>query len=536
MTADPDRGQAGSVPARGRTHGRAVVGITALLLAGGGILLLAVVFGGAFGATTPSAPRADSGAAVGEIGPAGQSLADAQTVAPTARCQVSSNEVQVGEEVLLDASESENAVEYQFDKYGDGAFGDRTEQAEQVVTYQEPGTYYPQVRVFSSSGESDTETCGEVVVTESTATPTPGSEPIARCSVSDREVAPGDEVLLDASESENADSYRFDKFGDGSFGDRTSEATRTVVYRERGTYEPQVRAYAPSDEFDTASCGEVVVTQQTATQTPTDTPTPTPTASPTPTPTATPTRTPTPVPTSATTAPSTSSPTPTATPAGTLSADWWYEPLRPLVNESVRLEAVGPDDAGFTYRWDLDVDGTVDWRGRVVEVTLDRPGDRKVRLRVTGPSGKNVTRTRTIRVRTVPERTAALTPSGRATILYAPLKPTDDELVTLLAQPPDPRNDVAGYRWDITGNGTIDERGRIIEHPGDSDSMATVVLHVNWSGGGTTTVSRQVPLDVPTPTPSPQPPTPTSGPGVGPVLAVLAIVLGGLLLRRRGAP
>jgi len=602
---------------------------------------------------------------------------------PTARCSLSETQVEVGQTVTLDASASENADDYQYDKYGGSSFGGYTSESQLTVTYGEVGTYNPRVKVWSYSGgeTSDVTTCGEVTVTDSTPTPTPtpAPGPTAQCSLSETQVEVGETLTLDASTSENADDYQYDKYGDASFGDFTSESQISVQYGEIGTYQPRVRVWSyPSEETDTVTCGEVSVVEGTPTPTPTPTPTEAPTPTPTPMPTATPTPTPsdgpvadcflsatqvetgdpvkinasrstgvtqyqydwdagrgfgsktgrnvsanlyqtagtyrprvrvtsasgatdtvtcpeltvvaaagTPTPTQGPTPPGTPTPTvrpetatptptptatrtptptptdtplpsptpsptavPTPTPSptptlsgpatatvpGPLSADWWYEPLRPLVNETVRLRASGPAGANYTYRWDRGDDGSYELRGHAVSIRYESPGPKVVTLQATAPDGRTVTRTRTIRVSTERERTTGPGSDGSTSFLFAPVSPASQEIVTLVAKPATPVDDVVSYAWDVDGDGTFDQRGRLLERRGRVNGTVTVRLQVNRSDGSTEVVSRAVPIDpqrysIPlTPTPSPTA-TPTAtttgdgGPGFGALLTVAVLLL-----------
>jgi hypothetical protein len=105
------------------------------------------------------------------------------TASPVADCTVSATEVRVGESVTLDASGSQNADSHQYDRYGGSSFGQYTDQPSRTVSYAEPGTYDPRVKVWSYAGTetSDVATCGTVTVTEATptATVTPSPTPTA---------------------------------------------------------------------------------------------------------------------------------------------------------------------------------------------------------------------------------------------------------------------------------------------------------------------------------------------------------------------
>jgi|GEM_PF-2099828 len=350
---------------------------------------------------------------------------------PTARCTVSDTTVEVGERVTIDASASENVDDYQYDKYGDSNFGEFTQQDTRIVTYREVGTYEPRVKVWGgpTSEQSDTETCGTVTVTDSTptatptATPSPG--PTARCRTPDITVRTGERVVLDATDSEGAQSYVFSKYVDGPFVNESGGATITIRYQEAGTYEPSVRVTDAEGRTDTAVCGEVTVTPGTETVSPTPTGTPTPTVTPTPVPGETPTVTATP--TSVPTATVTPTPVPTSDP-GTV------EPT----------ETVGEQDGN---------------------------GD-----------GDGAARTTT---------------AVRLWFEYAPETPSSGESVQLSASPAVDSADVSAYRWHLDGDDTPDRSGQTVEAPASSDGETTrVTLVVERTDGSTEEISREVPVDL----------------------------------------
>jgi len=350
---------------------------------------------------------------------------------PVARCTVSDTSVQVGESVTIDASGSENADDYQYDKYGNEAFGEYTTQSSRLVSYAEPGTYNPQVKVWSYSGSetSDVAACGTITVTESTptptptptATPTPAPSAVAKCTVSETSVQVGESVTIDASDSENADDYQYDRYGGSSFGEYTAQSSRVVSYAEPGTYEPRVKvwSYSGGEDSDVAACGTITVTESTptTTATPTSTVTPTPTATAAPTPTDSEASAPstgatTPVPTAAATRTSSSS---TGTAA---DGKAWFRvsPGDPTANDTVRLVAqpAVAQDAVAAHSWDVDGDGTVDRRGRVLELPTGTGGETTVTLTIERTNGSTASVTREVPISpdvagetVTPERPAA---------------------------------------------------------------------------------------------------------------------------------
>jgi hypothetical protein len=224
----------------------------------------------------------------------------------------------------------------------------------------------------------------------------------------------GESVTLDAADSQHADDFQYDRYGDSAFGQYTSQRSRTVSYSEVGTYDPRVKvwSYAGSETSDVAACGTVTVTEPTPTLTATPTPT-TRTAEPvdTPTPTLTPvptTATPTPTDT-ATSVPSTGTPT-------TDGEAWFeYDPSDPGGNDSVRLVARPSVERGAveTYGWDLDGDGTADRRGRELELPGTAGAETAITLLVERTDGSTARVTRDVPVAALDGETAA--PGGATT-------------------------------------------------------------------------------------------------------------------------
>jgi hypothetical protein len=363
---------------------------------------------------------------------------------PVARCTVSDTTVEVGDSVIIDASASSNADDYQYRKDTDLDFGGYTGEDTRRVTYRESGTYEPQVRVWNYQGgeQSDTDKCGTVTVTDptptatlapgetATPTPTPDPGPTARCQTPDFSVRTGERVVLDATDSEDAASYVFSKYVEGPFVNESGGATITIRYQEAGTYQPSVRVTDAEGRTDTAICGEITVSPGTRTVTPTPTPTGTPT--PVPDGTQTVTATPTSVPTATVTA----TPVPTSNPgetpdqtetvggqdgdgaAGTTTAGrlWFeYTPEDPSGEEPVELSADPADDSAdvSAYRWYLDGDDTPDRTGQTVEAPASSDGETtRVRLVVERTDGSTEAVSREVPVDVTRSNAGTDTPGG----------------------------------------------------------------------------------------------------------------------------
>lgn len=172
---------------------------------------------------------------------------------PDAAFDVRPEAAAVGEEITFDATASSDVdgeiVAYRWDFNGDGDV-DRVAQSETVVAaFQRPGQYTATLTVEDDDGATDRVT-GSFTV----------AGPVARCSVSDTDVDPGDTVVLDASAS-NADLVRFDTDGDGDFDRTAVDGFRaSVTFDEAGTVQPVVRAEI-GDQVDTVRCPPIDVSE-----------------------------------------------------------------------------------------------------------------------------------------------------------------------------------------------------------------------------------------------------------------------------------
>ncbi|MFP8888257.1 PKD domain-containing protein [Natrialbaceae archaeon A-CW2] len=151
---------------------------------------------------------------------------------PVAACSVSSTTVQPGETVTIDASDSENAIAANFDFEGDGDWDEQwTGEFVQTMSYAEPGTYTPVVRVWDDMERNDDTTCATITVEDP-------DQPTAAFTFGPETPAPGETVTFDASDSSspNGDilSYRWDLTGDGTFDVVTSEPVITHTYESSG--------------------------------------------------------------------------------------------------------------------------------------------------------------------------------------------------------------------------------------------------------------------------------------------------------------
>lgn len=152
-----------------------------------------------------------------------------------AACTVRPREVTPGEEVTIDASGSTGGDDYQYDPTGEDGFGDFRDESTITVTYDEPGTYTPLVKVWTyPSEESQVVECPPVTVREE------NRPPNASLTHRPQEPTPGTTVTLDVSNSTDPDGriveYRWDVDGDGTTDRVTNGSTVTAVYNQTGSH------------------------------------------------------------------------------------------------------------------------------------------------------------------------------------------------------------------------------------------------------------------------------------------------------------
>jgi PKD repeat protein len=304
-----------------------------------------------------------------------------------------------------------------------------------------PGEYTVELTVTDDDGATDSVT-KTVTVAEGNQAPTVGFD------LSPATPAPGEDVAL-VAEATDPDgevvAYRW------TVDDRTvaERPELTYTFEDPGTY---VVAVTVTDDDGATASASREVTVEGEEQSPTATPTPTDT------------------------------PTPTSTPAGdvTLSAAWWHSPTVPLRGEPVTLVASGPADSAVTYQWDVDDDGSYEMQGALASHVFTTAGDHTVTLQATLPDGSTETTTETVAV-------ADETVSQRGTtdlLWHAPVNPRPDETVTLVASVP-ADGDVAGYRWDLDGDGQPDATGEVVTHTYPTEGRYAVDLTVEYSNGST---------------------------------------------------
>ena len=348
--------------------------------------------------------------------------------APQARCFVDPTTVAPGGEVTIDARESANAFIIEYDTDGDGIFETEREAFVLTTSYDEPGTYSPQVRVSGELG-SDTANCGEVVVRE------PNAPPEAALTVSPRPGIVGQPSTFDASNSTDSDgtivTYRWDFDGDGTVEAETGGATTTHAYGQAGVYAPRVTVVDDDNATAVAETSYDVV-----------------------------------------------APPP--------QARCFVEPTTVAPGGGVTIDARESADA-FSIAYDTDGDGTFETEREafVLTTSYDEPGTYNPRVRVTGEGGSDTADCGEVVVRepnAPPE--AALTVSPRPGIAGQPS--TFDA-----SNSTDSDGQIVAYRWDFDGDGTVEEEttGDTVEFTFDAaGSYVPRVTVVDDDGANATAV------------------------------------------------
>jgi PKD repeat protein len=163
----------------------------------------------------------------------------------------------------------------------------------------------------------------------------------------------------------------------------------------------------------------------------------------------------------------------------TLAAGFTYSPSNPTPTDAVTFDAgrsdVEPGGSIVGYEWDFDDDGTVDATGRTATYGFPDDGTFPVALTVEAGDGRTVTRTRTVTVyNQFPD----------AAFTFAPSNPRPGQVVDFDAtSSTDPDGTVAGYEWDLDGDGTVDATGERTSFSYGTAGNYTVRLNVTDDDG-----------------------------------------------------
>lgn len=296
-------------------RGRPLVGLTLVFI--GGLSVLAGLAPAVSGPATIVAPASQPGA---------NSIGAAITAAPVADCDLSTTEIEPGESVTLNASDSENTSAYRYSENGTSSFRDWIDSPTRNFTYDTAGTYEPYVQVRSADDSTDTVSCGTLIVDEN-------DSPSADFEYSPSSPAPGEEVsFTEQASDEDGEVQEYAWRVDGEVVSR--EPTFQYTFDTTGSYDVELTVWDDDGASDTVTR---TVTVESANQAPT--------------------------------------------------AEVSVEPTEPRVGEDVTLTADASDPDGDVVDIVWRVDGEVIGSERTTTHTFDEPGDHLVNLTVTDDDG-----------------------------------------------------------------------------------------------------------------------------------------------------
>jgi PGF-CTERM protein len=170
------------------------------------------------------------------------------------------------------------------------------------------------------------------------------------------------------------------------------------------------------------------------------------------------------------------------------------QPLSPEAGEPVTLDASGSTGDIVEYRWDLSGDGTVDetTTGPTLTHIYDSAGTRSVEVTVVDTADQ--TASATVEV-SVSEPVPPLEAAVQAT-------PTDaDTGEEIVFDAGDSTGEIVEYRWDLSGDGNVDETttGPTLTHIYDSAGTRSVEVTVVDTADGTASATVEVSVSEPLP-------------------------------------
>jgi PKD repeat protein len=165
--------------------------------------------------------------------------------------------------------------------------------------------------------------------------------------------------------------------------------------------------------------------------------------------------------------------------------DFTWTPTSPQVGELVSFTATSlrPNS---TVQWDFQSDGTVDATSTTARPSAQylylTPGEKKVTMRVTRPNGdRPVVVIKTIRV-TAPTGPPPANQAPTASFSASPNPAAVGQTVSFDASASrDPDGPIAGYQWDLDGNGSY-----------ETDTGRTPTVSASYSSAGTVPVKLRV--------------------------------------------
>jgi len=159
-----------------------------------------------------------------------------------------------------------------------------------------------------------------------------------------------------------------------------------------------------------------------------------------------------------------------------------FEPARPTPGAWVTFDAsdsYDPDGTIVRYQWDVGDDGRINGTGRLFYHRFPASGAYPVRLIVTDDEGATGETVRTVQVGVVHRPPVAR-------FSYSPADPFVGMSVTFDASNSyAPDGTITSYRWDLTGDGSINRTGRVVHWTYSREGTYPVTLHVTDNRGAT---------------------------------------------------
>lgn len=165
-----------------------------------------------------------------------------------------------------------------------------------------------------------------------------------------------------------------------------------------------------------------------------------------------------------------------STPNENPSASFSISTDTPSVGEEVSFDASlseDPDGEIVTYQWDFTGDDAVDANGETVSHRFDEVGEYTTSLAVTDGRGATDITSQELTVVEPPEARMSLSPSD----------PETEEEVTFIGSSSNPDMQVETYRWDLTGDDTIDATGQEVTHTYENPGRFEVTLSIEYNIG-----------------------------------------------------
>jgi len=348
--------------------------------------------------------------------------------APRAAFEWSPEEPMAEETVTFDASETVGEVErYEWDFTGDGEFDEATTDPTITHTFENGGTKIVTLRALGETGETNS-------VSETLEVTVDQEVPLdAQFELGPDSPTVGEEVTVDGGSSQgDIVEYRWDLDGDGEFDRTTTDPVLTHTFDEAGEYTVTLEVEGEDGQTEQTST-EVLVSEEDNSDI-------------------------------------------------ELELEITSTPERPDVGEEVTFEFTRVEGEFAVFRWDFTGDGNTDLTTAEpdsVTRSFDEEGLKSVT--VTGETANGGTATAGV---VVPIEPLAL----ELLVDWEPSEPTlGDEVVFTVASTPE---DVVELRWDLTGDGTVDEvtpaeEGASVSQTYDQPGTYQVVVEAEADDGRT---------------------------------------------------